>query len=48
MMHPGVLRADWTWTRTLARVKPGVPIEALRAKLNAISRAFEEERVQRA
>ena len=46
MMHPGVLRADWTWMRTLARVKPGVPIEPLRAKLNAISRAFEEERAR--
>jgi putative ABC transport system permease protein len=46
MMHPGVLRADWSWMRTLARVKPGVPIEPLRAKLNAISRAFEEERAK--
>jgi predicted permease len=46
MMHPGVLRDDWTWIRTLARVKPGVPIEPLRAKLNAISRAFEEERAK--
>jgi putative ABC transport system permease protein len=46
VMHPGVLRADWSWMRTLARVKPGVPIEPLRAKLNAISRAFEEERAK--
>lgn len=46
MMHPGVLRTDWSWMRTLARVKPGVPIEPLRAKLNAISRAFEEERAK--
>jgi hypothetical protein len=46
MMHPGVLRADSNWMRTLARVKPGVAIEPLRAKLSAISRAFEEERAK--
>ena len=44
MMHPGVQRSDWTWMRTLARVKPGVAMEPLRAKLGATSRAFEEER----
>jgi predicted permease len=46
MMHPGVLRSDWTWTRTLARVKPGVPLEPLRANLDAISLAFETERAK--
>ena len=46
MMHPGAERPDWTWTRTLARVKPAVAMEPLRAKLNAISRAFEEERAK--
>ncbi len=46
MMHPGVVRADWTWMRTLARVNPGVDIEPLRAKLDATSRAFEEERAK--
>jgi predicted permease len=44
MMHPGVQHSDWTWMRTLARVKPGVAMEPLRAKLDATSRAFEEER----
>jgi predicted permease len=44
MMHAGVQHSDWTWMRTLARVKPGVAKEPLRAKLDATSRAFEEER----
>lgn len=46
MMHPGAVRSDWTWMRTLARVHPGVPPEPLRAKLDAVSRAFEAERAQ--
>ena len=46
MMHPGVLRPDWTWMRTLARVEPGVEFEPLRAKLDATSRAFEEDRAK--
>ena len=44
MMHPGAVRPDWTWMRTLARVNPGVALEPLRAKLDATSRAFEEDR----
>jgi predicted permease len=44
MMHAGVVHDDWTWMRTMARVKPGVALEPLRAKLDATSRAFEEER----
>jgi predicted permease len=44
MMHPGVVHDDWTWIRTMARVKPGVTLEPLRARLSATSRAFEEER----
>ena len=44
MMHPAVQVPDYTWMRTLARVKPGVAMEPLRAKLDATSRAFEEER----
>ena len=44
MMHPGAQRPDWTWMRTMARVKPGVAMQPLRAKLDAISRAFEAER----
>jgi predicted permease len=46
MMHPGVTRSDWTWMRTLARVKPGVPLEPLRANLDAISLAFETQRAK--
>jgi len=46
MMHPGVTRPDWTWMRTLARVKPGVAFEPLRAKLDATSRAFEQDRAK--
>ncbi|MGA2594625.1 MAG: ABC transporter permease, partial [Bryobacteraceae bacterium] len=46
MMHPAVTHDDWTWHRTLARLKPGAAIEPVRAKLNATSRAFEEERAK--
>ncbi|HEY6291462.1 MAG TPA: ABC transporter permease [Terriglobia bacterium] len=46
MMHPGVTHSDWTWIRTLARVKPGVVLEPLRAKLDATSRAFEQDRAK--
>jgi predicted permease len=46
MMHPGALRSDWTWHRTLARLKPGVMVEPVRARLHATSRAFEEERAK--
>jgi predicted permease len=46
MMHPGAVRRDWTWMRTLARVKPGVALEPLAAKLGAVSRAFEEDRAK--
>jgi predicted permease len=46
MMHPGAVRDDWVWHRTLARLKPGVPIEPVRQKLDATSRAFELERAK--
>ena len=46
MMHPAVERSDWTWHRTLARLKPGVAVESVRQKLDAISRAFERERAK--
>jgi len=46
MMHPCVLRSDCNWTRTLARAKPGVPLEPLRAKLDAVSLAFETQRAK--
>jgi predicted permease len=46
MMHPGAVHRDWTWTRTLARVRPGVDLEPLAAELGAVSRAFEEDRAK--
>jgi putative ABC transport system permease protein len=46
MMHAGVTRKDWTWHRTLAMVKPGAAFEPMRQKLEATSRAFEEERAK--
>ena len=45
MMHPGVSANDWSWHRTLAILKPGVAAEPLRAQLEAVSRAFEEQRM---
>lgn len=47
MMHPWVTRDDSTWHSIIARVKPGVAIEPLRAQLHAISHTFEEERLAR-
>jgi predicted permease len=46
MMHPRVSRSDATWFRTFARLKAGVAVEPVRARLHAASRAFEEERAQ--
>lgn len=46
MMHPAVTHKDSTWHRTLAMVAPGVPLEPLRQRLEATSRAFEEERAK--
>ena len=45
MMHPGVSANDWSWLRTLGIVKPGTAVEPLRAKLETVSRAFEEQRM---
>src|SRR5216684_3531982 len=38
MMHPGAVRDDWTWHRTLARLRPSVAVESVRQKLHATSR----------
>jgi predicted permease len=46
MMHPGAVRSDMTWHRSLALLHPGVDPEAVRAKLHATSRAFELERAK--
>ena len=46
MMHPGVTHDDWNWHQTLALLKPGVAVEPVRARLHAVSRAFEENRMK--
>jgi predicted permease len=46
MMHPGAVRDDWTWHRTIALLNPGAAVEPVRAKLNATSHAWEEVRAK--
>lgn len=46
MMHPAVTRDDSTWHRTFAVIQPGTPLEPLRAKIEAISQAFERNRAK--
>jgi predicted permease len=46
MMHPGAVRDDQTWHRTLAILQPGMAVEPVRQKLHATSRAFETERAK--
>ncbi len=46
MMHHSVRRSDSTFTRALAVVNPGTPLEPLRQKLAAISHAFEVNRLK--
>jgi len=46
MMNRFVNRSDSTWHRTLAMLKPGVAVEPIREKLDAISLAFEQERAR--
>ncbi|MGA2739204.1 MAG: ADOP family duplicated permease [Bryobacteraceae bacterium] len=46
MMNPAVGRSDSTWHETWARLKPGVAVEPVRARLDAASRAFEAERAK--
>jgi len=45
-MHRGVTHDDWQWHRTLAVLKPGADPEPPRAKLQAVVRAFEQERLK--
>jgi predicted permease len=47
MMHRAVTHPDETWMRTLARIRPGVALEPLHAKLDAVSRGFERDRSKR-
>ncbi|ADV80977.1 ABC transporter permease [Terriglobus saanensis] len=46
MMHGAVTRDDSTFHRTLAIMRPGVNLEPVRAKLDAVSRGFETERAK--
>ncbi len=46
MMNPYVERSDATWFRTLARVKPGVAVEPIRARMHATLRAYQEGRAK--
>ena len=46
MMNASVRRSDSTWHRTLAVLKPGVAVEPLRQRLDAISLAFETNRAK--
>jgi predicted permease len=46
MMSPYVTRSDASWFRPFAALKPGVAAEPLRARLDAIQRAFNEERAR--
>src|ERR1022692_4642973 len=41
-MNPAVVRSDSTWHETLARLKPGIAVEPVRARLDAVARAFDE------
>lgn len=44
IMHPDVGNSNYSWLRTWVRLKPGVAAEPVRQKLQAINRAFQEER----
>jgi predicted permease len=46
MMNPNATRDDSRWLRTLVIINPGVPVEPLRAKLDAVSLHFETERAK--
>jgi putative ABC transport system permease protein len=46
MMNPSITRGDSTWLRTLVMLKPGVAPGPLGQKLDAVSHAFEAERVK--
>ena len=46
MMNPGVTHSDWSWFRTLAKLKPGVAVEPVREKLAAVFQAVQEERAK--
>src|SRR5260370_16565500 len=47
MIHPAVTRSHSTWFRTFPHMTPPVPLDPVRARLHATSRAVEEERARR-
>jgi putative ABC transport system permease protein len=47
MMNRYATSSDSTWHRTLAMLKPGVAVQPIRQRLNAISLAFEHDRAKR-
>ena len=46
MMHPYVTRSDASVFRVFAALKPGAAVEWVRERVQAVSRAFEEERAK--
>jgi putative ABC transport system permease protein len=46
MMYEGVTHNDWSWFRTFVQLKEGVGTEPLCSQLNAVMRAFNEERAK--
>jgi predicted permease len=46
MMNSNVTLPNTMWHRTLAMLKPGAPVEPVRAKLQAVCRFFEENRLR--
>ncbi|MGO9271025.1 MAG: ADOP family duplicated permease [Terriglobia bacterium] len=46
MMNPGVTHSDWSWFRTLVKLKPGVAAEPVRERLTAPFQSFQEERAK--
>lgn len=44
MMHAGVTHADWSWFRTLVKLRPGAVAEAVCDRMRAPVQAFQVER----
>jgi predicted permease len=46
MMNAGVVHSDWSWLRVLARLKPGVSVDAVGERLRATFQALQEEQAR--
>ncbi|MGO8736372.1 MAG: ADOP family duplicated permease [Terriglobia bacterium] len=46
MMNAGVNHSDWSWLRTMVRLKPGVAVEPVREKLRTTFRTLQEEQAK--